>query len=354
MSRRIACLVALILVSAACSSGAETPPTTTTVPSSTTSSQPSGSTTTTTTTIPPVGFSPLNGLPIYEDELFERRAIGVKIDNSRPAHPQSGIQNADAIVELLVEDRVTRFIAFFHGSDTDYIGPIRSLRPSDVQVALPLGATMVYTGGQPWVTGPAASQGLERVTFTDDIMYRIADRVLPHNVYGSTLDFRANADERGNSNDLPLSWFSFGEWPLPTEPATTVTIEWTAPSHVEWRYDEATHVYKRWANDSEHEWVDIDGERGQVEAEVLVVLSVRPYIANVPSGFSGSAVPAVDSVGSGDAWIFSKGRAWLGTWERDSASEPFRLLDEFGHPANVPAGRLWVSLYPNTQTFQFD
>lgn len=287
-------------------------------------------------------------MPVYDEALLDRRVLMVKIDNAVPAQPQSGIELADAITEILVEGRTTRFIAMFHYSDAEYLGPTRSLRPADLQIAAALGATMVNTGAQPWITAMANARDIPRVTFYPSIMYRIPERDLPHNVYGSTLDYRDFADERGFPDEAPTPWLPFGEWSLPPDPAAKVTLTWVqGVNEVEWHYNSGTQRYERWFRGDYQHWVDQDGEGGRIDADVLVVIAARFYYASPPSGARGSAVPAVDSVGEGQAWVFSRGRVRTGTWQRDTEREPFQLFDEHGRAATVPPGKLWVSLLPN-------
>jgi len=297
-----------------------------------------------------VGYSSVNGLPVYDQELFDRRVLMVKIDNAVAAQPQSGIQLADAMVELVVVNGTTRFIAVFHYSDAEYLGPIRSLRPADLQIAAAVNGTMVNTGAQPWVTGMAIERNIPRVTFYPSIMYRIPERSLPHNVYGSTFDFREFADDRGFPDEAPTPWLPFGDPPLPQYPAQNVTLTWgQGVNDVEWRYNSDTRTYERWVRGEYQEWLSEERERGRIDAEVLIVISGRFYIAHAPVNAPGSRtpVPAIDTVGSGRAWVFAKGGGWEGTWERDSEREPFRFFDVLGNAATVPPGRLWVSLLPS-------
>ena len=72
--------------------------------------------------------------------------IGIKNDNNVRARPQSGPQSADAVVEVLVEGGMTRFINIFYQSDTSYHGPIRSARPTDPTVLRPVGVVLVASG----------------------------------------------------------------------------------------------------------------------------------------------------------------------------------------------------------------
>ena len=89
--------------------------------------------------------SPVNGLPMSPD-ANNSIVIGIKNDNNVRARPQSGPQNADAVVEVLVEGGMTRFINIFYQSDTTYHGPIRSARPTDPTVLRPLGGVLVASG----------------------------------------------------------------------------------------------------------------------------------------------------------------------------------------------------------------
>ena len=146
MIRRTSLVLATLLVLGACSGGetADTTTTTTatttsqssttTVADSTTTTAETTSTTaadeTTVTTYPAAFASPLNGMASQNELNLDRRAIGVKIDNHVNARPQSGVLDADLVVETRVEAGFTRFIAFFHDNDSDYIGPIRSVRPT--------------------------------------------------------------------------------------------------------------------------------------------------------------------------------------------------------------------------------
>ncbi len=63
------------------------------------------------------------------------------INNFAAARPQSGLTNADVIWEVLAEGGITRLIAVFQSTDavTDSIGPIRSIRPYLLILAIATG-----------------------------------------------------------------------------------------------------------------------------------------------------------------------------------------------------------------------
>src|SRR5690606_30144388 len=96
------------------------------------------------------------------------------------------------------------------------------------------------------------------------------------------------------------------------------------------------------------EWIDREGDASPISAEVLVVLQMRTYTPQPPAG--GGAARAVDSIGEGNAWIFADGRMVEGTWSRPDADSPFELETTDGDEMTVPAGRVWVSFSPTTET----
>ena len=78
-------------------------------------------------------MSPFTGLEISNELWLKRprRVIAFKIDNNYNARPQSGLQEADSVMEILVEGGMTRFLAFYLDRTSDYVGPNRSARPTD-------------------------------------------------------------------------------------------------------------------------------------------------------------------------------------------------------------------------------
>ena len=85
-------------------------------------------------------MSPLTGMEISPELWLKRprRVLAFKIDNNINARPQSGLQEADAVFELLVEGGMTRFLALFLDKTSSYLGPIRSARPvSNTHLTLP-------------------------------------------------------------------------------------------------------------------------------------------------------------------------------------------------------------------------
>ena len=342
-------IIGLALVAAACSSGSEaaTTSTPTTLPTTTTSTTAAPTTTvsTTTTTMAPE-VSPLNGLPVTSEENAARRVLAVKIDNHCNARPQSGLDQADAVYELKVESFFTRFIALFHDNDTDFIGPIRSGRPTDPTLLRPLGATFSISGGQPWVLDLIANDGV-RMLGEGPGMFRVSFRVAPHNLYGDTTALRAEADRRGYPNDPPPELFSFGDF-AGTEEATEIQLSWDKGNEVIWTWDGERYVRSVGGgsagcrDDGPSLQQTQEGVTSPITADTVVVLFGDFYTARPASG-SGTPVPATETVGEGRALVFAGGKMQEGTWERAQIEDVVRLLDADGNEMLVPPGMPWIS-----------
>jgi hypothetical protein len=369
----LATLVAVELIAAACSGGDDAgdstssttaltsttaaPTTTATTRATTTTATTRPTTTTTATDEWDLGpASPLNGVPDAEDEdLIDRRVMAVKIDNHPQARPQSGLLEADAVVEILVEGGFTRFMALFHDNDSTYLGPVRSARPTDAGILRPLKATFTFSGAQNWVVNyllareiPVMGEGVEG-------LFRIGGRVAPHNLYADTNGLRNAADGRGYADEFGVPLYEVAPWDaLPAATADTITFSWDPYNTVTWEYDDEDGLYYRFADGREQTWISgQDGVEEQIAVPVLVVLVGRRYTASPPGNAPGSSLPATETIGSGDLLVFFEGSVLEGTWEREGIASTFQLQDADGNPVSVPPGQPWISVFPDNRTIDW-
>ena len=297
--------------------------------------------------------SPLNGTEVGDADLAARRAVAVKIDNHPNARPQSGLDQADLVYELLVEGGLTRFIAVFQSADSEFVGPIRSLRPTDPTLVTYLGAPLQISGGQDWIVGLARGRGLQIISDDRVSTFRISGRRAPHNLYANTVKMRSTADRRGWSDEAPEPIFEFGEGTVPLTAATEVTLDWSDRPKVVWRWDEESGTYLRFNSSTAHNWRNSDGDTEQISAPTLLVLTATKYTAS-PSSGTGSSVPALKTLGSGQALLFHSGAVVEGTWTRDSYDDPFTLTLISGAEMEIPRAKLWISIFPSTGSVDWE
>jgi hypothetical protein len=303
-------------------------------------------TTTTTTTIPEPVLppSPLTGLGVEDPDLLNRRTMAVKVDNHWDARPQVGIGEAEAVFELLVESGITRFIALYHTVDSLSVGPVRSVRPTDPHLLRHFSATLLTSGGQGWILRSFPRNGVGVIGEIGVGGHRDSSRQAPHNYFVNTPDFRKVADERLYTNTSPPPLFEFGDLPSGAVlgAVSSVEMEWSPENKVSWRWNGSN--WERHLEDGPHYWIANNDETKVITADTLVVMFSRLSYTKPPEG--GYSLPTMDTTGSGRALIFSLGQVVEGKWERTETNQPFVFSLADGSPITVPAGRPWLSLFP--------
>lgn len=345
----LAVLLVLGMLVSACSPDDEAIDTTSTSEPTTTSET---STTSTSTTVAPTTTearetSLINGLVVEDPELLDRRVLAVKIDNHPRANPQSGINDADMIIELMVEG-ITRFLTIWHESDSEYLGPMRSGRPTDPSLLVAMNEpTFVISGAQNWVQQLIRSKGVHLIGEVGNPQtFRISGRSAPHNLYVDTVALREYANDReypSQPPDGPL--WAFGPMPDQAEQVEQVTIDFSGNTVI-WDWSSEDQMWQRTGFGEESTYLDQDGNELRLGVPVMVALYVEQYTVSPPSGVSGSSLPSSRTTGSGQAFVFADGKVIEGTWERETESDWFTLTDGNGESMMVPPGKVWVSLVP--------
>ena len=327
-------------------------PTTTTSPPPTSTTMAETTTSGATSTTIGGATSQINGLPVADPELLDRRLLAVKIDNHPDARPHSGIEDADAVIELMVEG-VTRFISMWQQSDSEFLGPMRSGRPTDqTLLAFFNEPSFAISGAQSWVQNMIRSVGIHLVGEVEPGTFRVSGRRAPHNLFTNTILLREYADAQDHP-DEPIDgpMWAFGPMRQDAEEASKVSFDFLG-NPVECTWDETTGMWLRTIGGEESITVTEDGaadaEEGENEEEdgsqiafpVLVALYVEQYTVG--------DLPASRTAGQGLAYVFAEGKVVQGTWQRDDIDEWFTLEDNDGAPIEVPPGQVWISLIPNT------
>ena len=101
---------------------------------------------------------PLTGLPVNGNGSAEEDhpVLVLKLDNTEASAPQLGLSHADLVVEELVEGGITRLAALYYSDIPGDVGPVRSMRASDIGIVSPVDGAMVTSGG--------AAQTVQRIS----------------------------------------------------------------------------------------------------------------------------------------------------------------------------------------------
>ena len=172
--------------------------------------------------------------------------------------------------EMLVEGGITRFAAVLHQTDLDWIGPVRSGRPTDVGVVKALDAPFQISGAQGWVQDIFTSHNLRMVYDNGVTTWREPHRNAPHNLYSSSLLIREYADDRGWGNENPGNAFTFGEPTESSTKATEIHFDWSSSYGVVWDWD--GEKYLRYNGEAPHLWVTREGIEDVVSTPMIVAI----------------------------------------------------------------------------------
>ncbi|MCC7076441.1 MAG: DUF3048 domain-containing protein [Acidimicrobiia bacterium] len=331
---RFALCLAVVLVTGACSSAQNEPAATighvsTTLP-------------------PPPPTAPLTGAPPAPGVSLTRRPVAIKVDNAPRAQPQAGLDAADLVYEEVVEGGLTRFMAVFQSQDADPVGPVRSVRPVDIDLARWLvDPVLVFSGGAGVVIEDVERSGLTWFDENDTaVLWEDPARRAPHDLVTSTGAVYAALG--GAVEGPPPDLATFDETAPPGSPASAATIPFSETEEVTWHQVPATGRWVRLRDGAPQ--ILVSG--APLEVDNLVVQSVR----FVPTGIfdaAGNPSPAWEVVGSGRLFVVRDGVVVEGSWSRPTPSEPTRLLDAAGTPIPLRPGRTWWSLLPDDRVPAF-
>jgi hypothetical protein len=277
--------------------------------------------------------SPLTGLEA-PDGFPKHPVIVGKIDNTSSAEPQVGLDKAELIVEELVEGGSTRLASFFWTQTPNEVGPVRSMRSSDVGIVGPVDGVLVASGGAPTAVKDIQDADIE--TFTEGAAgySRDSSRIAPYNLMMNLEDLAGTLKEA----DAPGPYLPFGGADdfAGTKRADSVDVEFSSGHTTSWSYEKGTG------------WVREDSIAEQGEDFVpdnLLTLEVKVGDAGYLDP-AGNPVPETKFFGKGKAVLFHDGKALPGTWSKDGADGQLELTTTEGKPLTVPAGHTWIELVP--------
>jgi len=278
---------------------------------------------------------PLTGLDVSGDAgaAQDHPVMVVKIDNTHSSAPQAGLDAADLVVEELVEGGSTRLAAFFYSDIPDEVGPVRSMRASDIGIVKPVGGTMVTSGAAAVTINRIKDAGIEFFAEGDEGLFRDSGRTAPYNLMANLQETTdaAEADEDRPADYLP--WGDAADLPA-GQPAATVNAIFSGGHTTTWKFDGGGYVNQNSNADP----------AAQFPADTVLVLRVEVGDAGYTDP-AGNPVPETKLEGTGQAMIFHGGRLVRGTWSKDDLGSPITLSTKAGE-LTVPAGHTWIELVP--------
>jgi hypothetical protein len=282
--------------------------------------------------------SQLTGLEV-ETEVAERPILGIMIENSEAARPQTGLNSAGIVFETVTEGGITRYLALYQEDTPDIVGPVRSLRPHFVDWVTGFDASVAHVGGSAEALQLVEEREAKSLTQFEypDPYYRSDDRTAPHNMYVRTDGLRGLQDElehsRSQFDEIPRSKDKASDNPEAGE----ITIDFSSPTYeVEFRYQEEGNSYARFLAGQPH--IDAASDE-QITVKNVIVIKMPDT--------------DIEAIGEGEAFVFKDGGVQEVRWQKDSYDTRLKIIDNEGNEVPLNRRDSWIAVIPGDKSVSY-
>ena len=274
----------------------------------------------------------------------------VKIDDTPPAHPQAGLEDADVVYIEQVEGGLTRLAAVFSSKIPQVVGPVRSARISDIEILQQYGrVAFAYSGAQSKLLPVIAAANLENlgaqrqspeIYATDPL--RVAPTAMM--LQAQKLMTNAAASKLPIAQSKPIGW-SFGDGPDTGTAVASVKVSWPANSYdATWSLSQG-----RWLL-SQRGVPDLSASGLQLGPTTfliqLVSISPSEYHDKV-----GGVTPFSQTIGTGTGYVLRDGLAIAANWNRSTGDQGTTWFDKSGKEIKFAPGQVWIALTDKEPVF---
>lgn len=295
--------------------------------------------------------APVSTLKII-DTTSKTRPVGIMINCHSEALPQSGLQDAYAVYELMVEGGITRMFALFKDKDFTKVGAVRSVRAQYLGYAFENDAIIIHAGGSAEATNRMANEGIANISV--DGKYGQRDKQLAkkraweHTLFTKWSSVKqAISDYKLRSTTDVVSVLNYSPTEVDLSKYTTkkdannVSIKYSNYRTSNYYYDATKKVYLRSMNGTKN--VDlVTGQRYEVKN--ILIYGVK-YTSYCDHGYCGYVKPA--NIGTGEGWYVTDGVAIPIKWQKDSEkSKTIYRVKETGEELKVNDGNTYFQIYP--------
>ena len=286
-----------------------------------------------------------------DESLKDQRPIAVMIDNEKTALPHYGMNSADVVYEMMNSTKnghVTRFMALYKDYDSvKQIGSVRSVRPTNLQIAPEWNAIVCHDGGPFYINAHLENPYVDHFSGTFSRVDNGKPREFTEYILTGDMEknFKNNSKIDRNYNQYytgPHYQFASESNPVDLSTASD-SIDCTEidfpfeHNNSKLNYDASTGLYMYSEYGSAH--VDpLDGNKQMGFTNVLIQ-NARYH------QFDENGYMIFYSVDSGrEGYYITGGKAIPVTWEKNSDTDPTRYYDKNGNEITINTGKTYVAL----------
>lgn len=293
---------------------------------------------------------PLTGEEVAEGSVTGP-AVMAKIDHEN--RPYVNLHRADIVIQQMIPQNGTRFIAVFHSDVPDQIGYVRSFRPHDLYMASPFQGVLASSGMFALVVPfweDTSDAGVTQYvwdyrTAEDRDLWSTVDK--NYAMASSVLFAAAEAQAANSTLAPPQQYFDYVSDPAE---ATAVAQGVDVTNFTTYFSESATNNYVTsvwdWnATSGLFEKTFINGEPVLVESGEQLAVTNLVAISVEHDDFVGQPTARLLN-GGGSAWVATGGKVLDDVdWESGALTEPVRLT-KGGEPVKLAPGKTWFMIFP--------
>jgi len=275
------------------------------------------------------------------------RPIAVMIDNHTGAWPHGGLNQAYLVYEIIVEGSETRLMALFKGVDVEKIGPVRSSRHYFLDYALENDAIYVHYGWSPQAESDISRykvNNINGISESSKSFWRTKDKSSPHNVATSLEKIKEIAKRKKYSTiSKQESVLNYVTDEVELEKgilADTVIIPHSSAQKVEYKYNEETGRYTRYARNK----LQTDWSTGEEVTTKNIIITFCDNYTLQDSENKGRQ--GLTNIGTFDGYYITNGKAIQIKCTKTSRTEQTVYNDLEGNEIEVNDGNTFIHICP--------
>ncbi len=273
------------------------------------------------------------------------RAVAVMINNHPKARPQSGLNKADVVYEVLAEGEVTRFLAVFQSEKPGNIGPVRSARGYFLELAKGYNALYIAHGYSPeakQMLDHGYLDNLNGMVYDGTLFKRASFRQAPHNSYITYENVLKGAELKHYSMDLtPPAYHFLAEDEsknLTGDMAESVKVSYSSNNMFDatYQFDSSLGRYKRFSGGEQT--VDLETKEPILLDNIFIVEAVHHIVDS-------AGHRNIDLKTGGKGYLLQKGKVNQVEWKNEND----RIIP-FKDGKEVPfvQGKTWINIVPSS------
>ena len=274
----------------------------------------------------------------------------VKIDDTRAAHPQAGLEDADLVYIEQVEGGLTRIAAVFSSKIPAVIGPVRSARISDIEILEQFGrVAFAYSGAQKKLLPVIAAANLENLGAQRQSREIYSNDPLRNAPTAMMLQAQALM-QKVKEQQLPVAISKSAGWNFAESFDTGTAI---VSAKVSWPANSYDAVWSAIENRSllSHSGVPNLAASGiHLGASTFVIQIVSIMPSEYGDKFGG-VTPFTATVGSGRGYILRDGKYIAALWNRPTPDVGTSWKTTSGEEIPFAAGQIWIALTDKEPVF---